>query len=368
MFGRNLYDKYLIRFMRETFEMPVSQFVPSDQAAFVKTGMFRFKVIAKHLKRRIFFFLALQKFFQLTKAGALETKTRILWINLSAPSLGDSLMDLSGRVLLKGKTVDLFTSSKNILLYKTDHIFRNATSNVFTARSWHKTEPYDVILIDSYAPRALTKKLIVSMRCPVLGMYGFLNGFEIHRTYFSFRRLEFLLGQKGRFPVRPSLTLLSAETPSKISSNTLCFAIGGEWPFRTYEHWVEVIADFVEKYRVVLVGSSNGCSESAKIIQKFPEVKSYVGILSLRETSSIIGQSSLFVGADGGLWHVACGLNKPSVVLFADCSLFDQEGRRVVRSTIDMDCSTLYDSKQVSNIAPTRIVDSICQRLEKDLC
>jgi len=198
-------------------------------------------------------------------------------------------------------------------------------------------------------------------------MYGFLNGFEIHRTYFSFNRLEFLLGQKGRLPVRPSLFLSSSETSSKITDDTLCFAVGGEWPFRTYKHWVEVIAHFVEKYRVVLVGSSNGCSESAEIIKKFPEVKSYVGILSLRETATIIEQSSLFVGADGGLWHVACGLKRPSVVLFADCSLFNQEGRRVVRSTRDMDCSTLYDSQQVSNIAPTRVVDSICQRLEKDL-
>ena len=47
----------------------------------------------------------------------------ILWINISAPSLGDSLTDLSSRTMLSDRKVDLFTDKKNSDLYKDDFIF-----------------------------------------------------------------------------------------------------------------------------------------------------------------------------------------------------------------------------------------------------
>ena len=50
---------------------------------------------------------------------------KILWINISAPSLGDSQMDLSSRIMLSDKQIDLFTDTKNSNLYESDSIFRN---------------------------------------------------------------------------------------------------------------------------------------------------------------------------------------------------------------------------------------------------
>ena len=73
--------------------------------------------------------------------------SRILWINFSAPSIGDSLMDLSSRVMLKGKKIDLFTSPKNSHLFINDEIFSEIYDRIADVN--HKTP--DLFILDSYS-------------------------------------------------------------------------------------------------------------------------------------------------------------------------------------------------------------------------
>jgi heptosyltransferase-2 len=70
---------------------------------------------------------------------------------------------------------------------------------------------------------------------------------------------------------------------------------------------------------VVLLGSENGLEmERAFANTKYERIQviSFVAKISLLESRVIIGNSCLFIGADGGLMHVAHTTKTPSVTLF----------------------------------------------------
>ena len=136
-----------------------------------------------------------------------------------------------------------------------------------------------------------------------------------------------------------------------------CF--GREWEFRTYHRWPEVIKALINAgFSVSLMGSRNGISAEAAVLESFPSVESFVGRTSLQGAVAQLCKARVFIGADGGLWHMATAIPMPSVVLFADCQLFDSSGNRVTRETTDIECECLYDSEAVNKIEPSAIVDA----------
>ena len=98
-----------------------------------------------------------------------------------------------------------------------------------------------------------------------MGLYEFINSFEVHRTYFSFGRMMELLDLSSiDNPIRPTVSVPSP----LVSDNTsvdVCVAVGGEWAFRTYQNWLEIISWLVRNgYSVSLVCSDNGIEMSEK--------------------------------------------------------------------------------------------------------
>ena len=94
---------------------PFKFIIPSYTHKFlVNHSIFNYRL--KFIKRSLYLILKNQKHLEVTKI--LTKHERILWINISAPSLGDSLMDLSGREMLIGRKVDLSTDKNNAELFK----------------------------------------------------------------------------------------------------------------------------------------------------------------------------------------------------------------------------------------------------------
>ena len=347
MEARTVLAKYIDLVTR----LPESLFVPSSVNKFVASGeVSRPYWLFKFVKRYFIYWIIGRVFGLVSERGAITGEKNILWVNFSAPSLGDSLMDLSARVLLAERNVDLFTSKKNVKLYYHDRWF----ADVFDSPGKVKRN-YDLVICDSFSPRVLAKKLRVAPLTPLVSMYGFLNGFDLNRTYFAFARMLDLLGKvKVDYQVKPYLTVqLDLQTNAD-----LCIAVGGEWSFRIYRHWELVVEQLVyHGIQIHLVGGANGKLDHERLIRRFPSITSSVGN-GLDEVSSEIANTPFFMGADGGLWHMACALNRPTVALFADCEIFDNKGVRVMRDTQDMLCETLYDDKEVSNIKPQDIVEA----------
>jgi hypothetical protein len=94
---------------KRTYKLPFKCYIPNYTQDFLAdASLLRCRL--KYIKRLLFLLIRGQK--SLEVDNILSEHQRILWINLSAPSIGDSLMDLSSRILLKNKKIDLFTSKK----------------------------------------------------------------------------------------------------------------------------------------------------------------------------------------------------------------------------------------------------------------
>lgn len=345
-------------FMRRTWLLPEG--VPSGQQQFLDGRQYlRCKWVFKFFKRRLFCAVFVQRFGLTTECARISDKhQRILWINWAAPSLGDSLMDLSARVLLQGRDITLLTHPKNAVLYMQDPIFKSVFSDPRALRKNVNVGLFDLVICDAFSPRVLIKKLLVAPRTPFVGLYGYVNGFEVHRTLFAFARMKELLDIRTELShrVRPTIGYSVDLSPKTYD---VCIAVGGEWSFRTYNHWLVVVEEILKlNLSVTLVGSSNGASSATQICASFPQVHSTVGLLSLKDVPSWIARAHYFIGSDGGLWHIAGSIPVPTVVLFADCELYDDDGRRVTRETEDMECEPLYHEAAVSQISPADVLDA----------
>jgi ADP-heptose:LPS heptosyltransferase len=289
---------------------------------------------------------------------------------LSAPSIGDVLMDLSGRALLKEYDLDVLIQSKASDLLTEDAYFENVYVTPEEARLSHFQRPYDLIIVDSFSPRILRVKNFIAPGTSFVGIWGFLNGFEVHRTIYSFERIKKLIPthlMRIRVDLRPTLWLDfgSEIVPNKNSALKIGFAIGGEWASRKYDKWGEVIKSLEEVDEIYLLGSANGEEDAELIERDFPRVHNFLGRLTLKETAEIISKLDLFVAADGGLWHIACALGKPSVSLFSGVFIFDSNGKRILRDTKDIDCVGLHDERAVSNIDSQVVVQAIQKQVKK---
>jgi hypothetical protein len=350
-----MYKKILRFLFRRFWVIPTAHFVPSDQQYFLETRISNPAWLLKCAKRYFFFILSGQIFFELHKipSGA----KRILWINTSAPSMGDTLMDVSGRVFLSGKIVHLLTNKKNKELFAADSIFAKVFIDINEIDSSIR-KSYDLVILDSYGPLTLLQKIrLTRLGLPFTGFYGFLNGYEIHRLIYSHARLAYLSNiDIGRYPIRPTLEPKSRFQPASDRLRPLtAIAVGGEWEYRTYQHWASVVSILLSTTDIVLLGSTNGLAIGEYIQHKFPLVKSWVGKQTLREAVSSIKECDFFVGSDGGLWHIANALGTPSVVLFANKHLFDQRQCRVDLTTTDINARAIYHPESVSAISPEDI-------------
>lgn len=360
----------LSRLVRPMWQMTIVGAVPSDQKRFLEQEACKPKWLFKFVKRWVIFLLLGQR--QCLVEAVAPSVRRILWINLTAPSLGDSLMDLAARKFLSGRELHLLTSPKNAALYTDDPYFSKVMTEVGEAKSEHHRKSYELVILDSFSPRSLLPKVRVAWRGPVVGVYGFLNGFEVHRTLYAFARFSHLL-QLQQGALQPRVTeialgqrlqgegLISAlgEGPGP----TLGIGIGGEWTFRTYGRWSDVIKALlndVPSLSIVLLGSANGLEDAAHIEGEVLSKRliNLVGRTSLAESCSVLRACDAYLGADGGLWHMASACGLPTVALFADCQLFDETGKTISRASPDQVCTSLMAEHDVNEIPATKVVES----------
>ena len=146
----------------------LSRGVPSGQADFIANRLYaRPKWIFKYLKRRSFTLLVCRMFGLVPELNRITDEHRsILWINWAAPSLGDSLMDLSARVLLDGREVVLLTHPKNKSLFENDDHFCSVFSDDRELIAKYGKSYFDLVICDSYSPRVLSKKIAVAPFVP----------------------------------------------------------------------------------------------------------------------------------------------------------------------------------------------------------
>jgi heptosyltransferase-2 len=349
----------LITKYQEVYNLPFDTKIPTYTQEYLNSTKPQ-KRFFKYFRRYLNLFLKSQ--ISLEKEMIEDSDKKILWINQSAPSLGDSLMDLSSRVLLKDKDVDLYTDKKNKNLYIYDEVFQNVYSN----EDELEDKEYDLIIIDSYSTRSIKIKNRYFKDTPFVGMYGFFNGPEVNRVLFSFYKMDKLLGSKIDKDeiakiAKPTL-YTSKDDKEKIdtlnlSKDDIVLSIGGEWDFKIYKSWVEFLQKFqaISDKRVVLIGSNNAI-EYAKEIQNSnlnrEKIVDCVAKYSVTQSAEIISRCGLFVGCDGGLMHFANSVSTPIMPLLARLE-------SKILLTDSNNKNYLYDTISCNNIKVDDIISKV---------
>ena len=356
------------RLAADVFTPPFAQPLPSNVETFVAVEPVR-KILWRRIRRSLWL--------RLTGQGSLErsridaSHRRILWIHHGMPQIGDSLMDLACRVLLRGRglSVDLLIDPHLAPLYAADDVF----ARVYDDPALAARNEYDLVIVLSASAQSLRAKLSHFKRLPYVNLQRFYTGPEFHRTLFGFYRLDQLLGGKARSEellaiARPHMGV-SAEVRAAVDALALpprfiAMVVGGVRGWRTYAHWAAVVAALRAAGAtepVLLLGAANGAAARDAVVAnpRAGVVLDHVDRHSLPEVFEILHRAEVAVCADGGLLHVAHAAGTPTVALFAERI---QPEYRLTPANRSL---ALYSRSEVSDIAPGRVAEAIVAALRE---
>jgi ADP-heptose:LPS heptosyltransferase len=135
----------------------------------------------------------------------------------------------------------------------------------------------------------------------------------------------------------PDVKIFHSRRWFDIPDGTVAIAPGTvseRWSIKGW-HYYDKLARYFKS--VVLVGREGDVRPESS----WPEnVKSYIGKLSLSDTTSLMAQCKAFVGNDGGLAHICSALGVPTYVIFGPTSTVKNCPRHgmVVSLDPEMDC------------------------------
>ena len=135
-------------------------------------------------------------------------------------------------------------------------------------------------------------------------MFGYFNGPEVNRIFYSFHQMNYLLD----YPMTEEEIIDSAQNSLSISrkdqeivqnivpQNYIAISLGGEWKYKTYQKWSEVINQLLldnKNIKIIFVGSKNALMTSKQLLNVFPEdqLLDFTSILSFNQTAEVIRKS-----------------------------------------------------------------------------
>ncbi|RKE24249.1 heptosyltransferase-2 [Paraburkholderia sp. BL23I1N1] len=326
----------------------------------------RAQIVKKYLHKHLLLKWHGQTRLQLNNAVGVK---RLLWIYTGKRNFGDATMDMSGRALLKGTgfEIDLFTLPNLHKLFEQDDVFQN----VFSDLQDLSDRRYDAILMSEYNLPSIKLKTKYFNKLPYACLFQYFYGPDRNQTTFSHAAINhvFSLGYSDAEIVSTSKPYLAAKArthdsvgPFLPDDRFLALAVGGIDANRTYRQWgalLELIDRSDDRNmpkQIVLLGSDNGVAMADELLSRtFGTLKitSCVGKLTLLQSREMIANASLFVGADGGLMHVAHSTPTPSVSLFSD------REPPYLRLTEQCHSIGIQSSGDVDEIAPANIMSAI---------
>lgn len=280
----------------------------------------RGKLLKRVFERELLLLVSGQKCLQ-AKLFPANVK-RVLWF-YDWTTLGDSIMDLSQRFAFpENIALDLCVPKGPAELFDGDRRFHRVYRSVETC-----PKDYDFILLHDISTSSIKFKVKNYYSTPFASMLGHQQGERFARIDFSAFRLERLLGISISSPYAPRLgeRPLAGLMPEP---GRIAVALGGKDVRRRYSHWPELLAAVAQAWkpawpplRFALIGSGPSAKED---LASFPEeflaacCEIFLDLPSLLEVQQQIGRSEWFLGADGGLMHIAAALDKPGVCLFSE--------------------------------------------------
>ena len=303
----------------------------------------RFTSMRKVVQRELLLRLTGQS--QLRVAHAPLQARRVLWI-YPWTTVGDSLMDLAVRTHLPANLqFDLLIEPSLAPLYVDDPRW-----NKVHARVEDCDAAYDFVLLQDLSTKSLKLKARLARSTPFATVFGHLRGECFDRMSFAQRRMEQIFGIEGTGPAAQSLHM-AARGEQSGQQLRVAVALGARDPRRTYGQWPQVLQAVVDRWpagwptaSLVLMGNQAARQDLALFAPAFLARHCHVeiGQLDLRGVAASITACDAFVGADGGLMHIAVALDKPGAALFVEIDprlrLLPSARMRSLFTPHDIDC------------------------------
>ena len=289
-----------------------------------------------------------------------KSTKKILWLAPSLQNIGDAVMSLSGRVLLKESyQIDLLVNKKNFPLFAQDNVF----TNVYVEPE-QINEEYDLILL--YCVKSITLKMKRKYfpKVPYCHFRGHFDGIEFNWILYSFHRINAILNYPYKQEQIDTIARPTLNIPDFTDYNPrrIIVAVGGEdLSRRTYEHWEIVLEQVLSAHNnliICLLGNENGLAIAQKLHDKFGDkIINEVAKHNLLSAASLIKNSAYFVGCDGGLMHIASAYELRGVALFG---FFEPEYRLPYNSNL----TVLFNDVSVNSIEPHDVATALLNKLK----
>jgi hypothetical protein len=342
--------------------------VPYEPEVFLSRNS-RFKIAKKYLHKQLL--LKAHRQLRLERPH-LDSSQRVLWI-YAKRNFGDATMDLAGRALLKdsGIRLDLLALPSQVPLFREDDIFGRVYGDPLEVDA----SRYDAILLSEYNLPSIRLKTQYFGKLPYACLYQHFNGPDRNQTRFSYASVNdvFSLGHSVDTLAAISKPYLASSDATRESVRDLLpaqpfivLAAGGVDPDRTYHRWPEFIDllsrcdDARAPKDIVVLGSDNGTEIAQQLCAGAPgnvRIQTLTGKLAFLQAREVVAHAALFIGADGGLMHVAHSTATPSV------SLFSHREPPYLRLTEACHSIGLQGSGNVDTIAPAQIMEAALQQL-----
>lgn len=362
-------NNYLEKIAIFTSTPQVNRKIKARDASDYLAEMGYLKIGWRAIRRNFFYFMSRQNKFHMNSIEFLGK--HVVWLYFGEDQIGDSLMDLAPRSLLKehGYTVDLITTKKIASLFNNDPWFNNVIieCNGLSIK-------YDFAIVISKKHRSLKYKIKNFKNLPWVSILESFSGPDFNRASYATQRILDLMN------LNINNTSFNHHSSQKLNSNfsennenlefingkkIIALCIGGVDELRIYKKWIPIINSLNEigTNEFILIGSENGLNIAKSITQEHFEnavIYNYVGKLSIFECRNIFTISKLIICADGGLMHVAATTTTPIVSFFS--TAIHPDWRLPLRENI---ISLSSKTEDVNDIPLNLIVSSINELIKK---
>jgi hypothetical protein len=287
--------------------------------AFEKVLSVRRVLSLSSIKRSVLMLLTGQ---QLLIANDAPQKVRKLLWYYDWATIGDSIMDLSQRSLIDPRiSIDLCMPHGPIELFVEDERFRRVSRSLDDCDA-----RYDMVIVQSLTTRTIFKKLRYHPFTPWLSIMAHRRDERFSRIQLAYEQIARVFRPCGSGPVEPALRLRHRPMQSQLF--TIAVAVGGGDKRRRYENWAQLVRLISSGWplhlpapKFFLLGSGDAARDTVKTISGMHgcgDIESHIDLPAITAAAELIQQSSFFIGADGGLMHIAAALGKPGVAIFCE--------------------------------------------------
>jgi ADP-heptose:LPS heptosyltransferase len=350
---------WLVRQAMLSITQPLSQPVANNEFEYLQETGAR-KLGWRHFRKAAqFWFSGQNKYLRQTIPYNCK---KVLWIYEGIPQLGDALMDLAPRSLLRqqGIACDLLIDAHLAHMFESDTWFDRIASDTRQLADCN----YDLVILQSHKRRSMLQKMRHYASHPWLSMHGFYTGPEFHRARFATQRLADALGlnltdSDFELHAQQKLCALNSATPGAASHLKIALVLGGVDPLRIYTKWPELGLSLNKHYQaqITLLGSSNALLDGSAFLESWDAdqaVNNLVGKTSVSDCRKIIAQQDIVIACDGGLMHLS--VTTPVKLI----ALFNKTVSPQWRLPLHLQNSSLQsDTENVSDIAVETIMSAV---------